>query len=83
LTRPEEEPEEKEEVVEHEAAFLDALKRLEAARTYINQFETMNSIIVISNKVKNELCSLRAQEKKNQEALTECLSKWANAGIVP
>jgi hypothetical protein len=34
LTTPEE-PEEEEEVVEHKATFLDAVKRLEAARRYI------------------------------------------------
>jgi hypothetical protein len=61
LTRPEEEPEEKDYVAEHEAAFLDALRRLGAAGTYVIQFETVNSVVVMSNKVENELCSLRAQ----------------------
>jgi hypothetical protein len=62
LTRPEEE----EEVAEHKATFLDALKGLEAARKYICQFDTENNIIVMCNKVENELYRLRAQEKKQK-----------------
>jgi hypothetical protein len=58
LTRSEEE----EEVAEHKALFLDALKRLEAARKYMCQFDTKNSIIVMCSKVGNELYRLRAQE---------------------
>jgi hypothetical protein len=54
LTRPEE-PEEEEDVAEHETKFLDALKGLEAARKYICQFNTENNITVICNKVQNEL----------------------------
>jgi hypothetical protein len=33
--QPEEEPEKEEDVAEHKAAFLDALKRLKAARKYM------------------------------------------------
>jgi hypothetical protein len=47
FTRPEEEPEE--EVSEHKATFLDALKGLEAARNYVHQFHTKNHIIVMSS----------------------------------
>jgi hypothetical protein len=35
LARPEEEPEEEEEITKHKATFLDALKGLEAAIKYI------------------------------------------------
>jgi hypothetical protein len=60
-------PEEEEEVAEHKATFLDALKGLEAARKYICQFDTEKYNIVMWNKVENELCGLRAQvEKKNR-----------------
>jgi hypothetical protein len=38
LTRPEDEPVEEEEVVEHKAIFLDALKGVKAARRYIISF---------------------------------------------
>jgi hypothetical protein len=49
LTRPEEE---KEEVAEHKAIFLDALKGLEASRRKcMCQFNSKNNIIVISNEV--------------------------------
>jgi hypothetical protein len=54
LTRPKEQPEEEEEVAEHKATFLDAPKGLEAARKYINQFDTENSITVMCNKVENK-----------------------------
>jgi hypothetical protein len=54
LGRPKEEPEEEEEVAEHKTTFLDLLKVLEAARKYIHQFDTKNSIIVMCNKVENE-----------------------------
>jgi hypothetical protein len=54
LTRPEEEGE----VAEHKAAFLDALKGLEAARRCMCHFDTENSIVVTSNRVDNELCEL-------------------------
>jgi hypothetical protein len=47
FTRPEEEPEEEEEVAEHKATFLDSLKGLEAARNNIHQFYTKNNIIVM------------------------------------
>jgi hypothetical protein len=46
LTRPEE---------EEEAAFLDALQRLEAARKYMCQFDTDYSVTVMGSKDKNEL----------------------------
>jgi hypothetical protein len=50
LTWPEEKPEETEEVAEHKATFLDALKGLEAARKHMCQFDTKNNITVICNK---------------------------------
>jgi hypothetical protein len=43
---------------------LDALRGLEAARKYICQFDTKNSIIVMCNKVENELYRLTAQAEK-------------------
>jgi hypothetical protein len=52
-TRPEEEPEEEEEVAKHKVTFLDALKELEAAKQYMHQFDTMNGITVKCNKVEN------------------------------
>jgi hypothetical protein len=64
LTRPEEEPEEEEQVAEHKATFLDALKWLEAARKYMCQFGTKNNVIVTCSKDGNELYTLRAQEGK-------------------
>jgi hypothetical protein len=73
LTMPEEETEE--EVAEHKATLLDGLKGLEAARKYIHQFDTKNSIIVMCNKVENELYKLRAQEEKKQRTLIELLKK--------
>jgi hypothetical protein len=51
LTRAAEEPEEEEEVAEHKATFLDALKGLRATRKYIHQFYTQNNITVMCNKV--------------------------------
>jgi hypothetical protein len=36
-------PEEEEEGAEHQATFLDALKRLGAARKYMRQFDTENN----------------------------------------
>jgi hypothetical protein len=54
LTRPEE-PEEEEEVAEHEATFLDAMKELEATRKYMCQCDTENSAIVMCSNVGNEL----------------------------
>jgi hypothetical protein len=59
LTRPEEE-----EVSEHKATFLDALKGLEVSRRYMCQFDTENNIIVMCNKVENELYTSRAQGKR-------------------
>jgi hypothetical protein len=38
---------EKEEVAEHKATFFNALKGLEAARKYICQFDTKNSITIM------------------------------------
>jgi hypothetical protein len=43
-------PEKEEEVAEHKATFLDPLKGLEATRKYLS-FDTMNSIIVMCNKL--------------------------------
>jgi hypothetical protein len=60
LTRPEEE----EEVAEHKVTFLVALRGLEAARKYMCQFDTKNSIIAMCSKAENELCRLRTQGKK-------------------
>jgi hypothetical protein len=54
LTKPEGE----EEVAEHKATYLGALKVLEAARRCMCQFDTENSIIVTSNRVENGLCGL-------------------------
>jgi hypothetical protein len=73
LTRLEEEPEEEEEVAEHKATFLDALKRQEAARKYTCQFDTKNYITVMFNKVENELYRLRAKGEKKQK--TDWLKK--------
>jgi hypothetical protein len=67
LTRSDEDPEEEEEVAEHEATFLDAVKELEAARKYMCQFGTENSVIVMCNYVGNELYRLRAQGRKKQK----------------
>jgi hypothetical protein len=50
--RPEEEPEKEEEVTEHKATFLDALKGLEAAKKHIYQFDTENTIILMCKKLK-------------------------------
>jgi hypothetical protein len=47
--------EEEQEVAEHKATFLDALKGLDAARKYMCQFETKNNITVMCNIVENEL----------------------------
>jgi hypothetical protein len=66
LTRPEEGPEEEEEVAEHKATFLDTMKGLEATRKYIHQFDIKNNITVSCNKVKNELYRLRAQREMKQ-----------------
>jgi hypothetical protein len=65
LTRREE-PEEEEEIAEHKATFLDALK---AARKCRCQFDTENSIIVMCNKVENVLYRLRAQGERNRRLL--------------
>jgi hypothetical protein len=56
--------EEKEEVAEHKATFMDPLKGMEAARKYILQFDTKNSIVVTCNEVENKLYRLRAQGEK-------------------
>jgi hypothetical protein len=67
LTRPEEE----EEVSEHKATFLDALKGLEAARKCMCQFATENSIIIMCIEVESELYRLRGREKKKHKAVIE------------
>jgi hypothetical protein len=59
LTRPEEE----EEVIEHKATFLDALKGLEAARKYICRFDMENNIIVMCNEAENELYRQSSRKK--------------------
>jgi hypothetical protein len=59
----------KEEVAEHKAAFLDALKGLEAATKYMCQFDTENCIIVMFSNVESELYSLRGQKKKGNKRL--------------
>jgi hypothetical protein len=56
-----------EEVAEHKATFLDAVKGLEAARKCICHFDTKNNISVMCNKVENVLNGLRAQEIKKQK----------------
>jgi hypothetical protein len=58
LTRPEKESEAEEDVAEHKATSLDALKGLEAARKYICQFVTKKIITVMCNEVENELYRL-------------------------
>jgi hypothetical protein len=55
FTRPEEE-----EVAQHKAAFLDALKELEAARKYVPQFDTDNNI-VMCNKIETLIEWLKKQ----------------------
>jgi hypothetical protein len=55
---------------------LDALKALEAARKYMCQFYTKNNIIVMCNKVENELYTLRAKGEKKQK--TDWLKKYCN-----
>jgi hypothetical protein len=64
LPRPEEE--EKEEVAEHKATFLYALKGQVAVRKYMFQFDTKNSITAMCNKVENELYRIRTLEKKKE-----------------
>jgi hypothetical protein len=71
LTRPEEEGE----VSEQKATSLDALNELEAARKYMRQFDTSNNIILMCNKVENELYRLRTQREKKQKTLIEWLKK--------
>jgi hypothetical protein len=61
LTRPEKEL--KEEVAE-EKTLLDSIKELEAARKYMCLFDTKNNIILMCNKVENELYRLRTKKKK-------------------
>jgi hypothetical protein len=48
----------------------------EAARKYIHQFDTKNNIVVMCNKVENELYGLRAQREKKQK--TDWLKKYCN-----
>jgi hypothetical protein len=67
FTRPEENPEEEEEVAEYKATFLDALKILEAARKYICQFDTKNNITVMCTEVENELHKLTQEKKATKE----------------
>jgi hypothetical protein len=62
LTRPEEE------VAEHKATFLDALKGLEAARKYMWQFDTKNNIIAMCSKVKNELYTESSRTKETKDS---------------
>jgi hypothetical protein len=64
LTRPEEDPEEEEEVAVHKATFLVALKGLESARKCMCQFGSENNVIVMCSKVENELYGLKTQGKK-------------------
>lgn len=64
LTGPEEELEQKEEeVAEDNVTFLDALKGLEVVRTYMCQFDIEDSIIVLCNKLENEVCRWRAKKQ--------------------
>jgi hypothetical protein len=63
LIKPEE-PEVEDEIEEHKATFLNALKELEAARMYICQSVAKNNINVMCDKGENELYILRAQRQK-------------------
>jgi hypothetical protein len=60
LTRPLVE----EEVAEHKATFLVALKGLNTTRKYMCEFGTEKNIIVICSTVENELYRLRAQGER-------------------
>jgi ribosome-binding ATPase YchF (GTP1/OBG family) len=62
LTRPKEKPEEK--VAEHKATFLDALKRLQEPES--THDKNTKNIIVMCNKVENELHRLTQDEKKQK-----------------
>jgi hypothetical protein len=52
-------PEEEEEVAEGRVTFLDELKGLEMARNYMCHFDVEGSIIIMCNKLENELYILR------------------------
>jgi len=65
VKRTEEEPEEEEdELAEDKVMFLDILKGLEVVRKYLQESDTDDGITVMCSKHENELCGLRAQEKK-------------------
>jgi hypothetical protein len=70
LIRPEEEPEEGEEVEEHSATFLDA------TRKFMHQSDTTNNIILMRNKAENELYRLTAHGENTQ--MTDWLKKLCN-----
>jgi hypothetical protein len=59
LTRPQEEPEEEENVAEYKTTISDALKEQEAARKCLCQFDTEDSFISLCNKVQNKIYRLR------------------------
>jgi hypothetical protein len=61
--------EEAEEVAEHKITFLDAQRKLEAARKYICHFDPENNIILMCSEVENELCRLIAQGEKEKVLL--------------
>jgi hypothetical protein len=69
LTKPEEELEEEEEVAEHKLTFLNAFKRLEAARKCLCQFDTENNFPVMHSKVENELYRLTTQKRYKRKLL--------------
>ena len=71
VKRTEEESEEEEDKV----TFLDALKGLEVVRKYMQESDTDGGITVICSKHENELCRLRAQEKKSATTVTDSLNK--------
>jgi hypothetical protein len=64
LTRAEKEPEEEEEVAQHEATLLDALEGLETVTKYMCHFDTENNILLKCNEAENELYKLRAEEEE-------------------
>jgi hypothetical protein len=73
LINPEKNQKWKRKFAENKATFLDALKGLEAARKYVCQFDTKNSITLMYNRVENKLCRLKSQEEKKQK--TDWLKK--------
>ena len=67
--------EEEDKVAEDKVTFLDALKRLEVVRKYMQGSDTDDSFTVMCGKHENKLCSLRAQEKKFATTVIDSLNK--------